>query len=147
MSDETQQLTSTQEATPGKDGGKSGQSSPSNSPDLRGTFSLSPGGATTGLPSSPAMVHINTEAKVQHTWYTLSSLDPAHIELFRVNCQIAEQKSAESRRNANVDNRIHDNIVRQMQLRQIPDAKNWKTWSNDLLFINLHNDDSTQWKN
>ena len=114
MSDEIQQITSTQGTTPGKEGGKSGQSSPANSSDLRGAFSLSPGGATTGIPGSPAMVHINTEAKVQHTWYTLSSLDPAHIELFRINCQNAEQKGAESKRNANVDNQIQVNLVRQM---------------------------------
>ena len=79
MSDEIQQITSTQGTTPGKDGGKSGQSSPSNSPDLRGTFSLSPGGATTGLPSSPAMVHINTEAKVQHTLLANILPDMSHI--------------------------------------------------------------------
>jgi hypothetical protein len=137
MSDENQQNILNQDNTAGKEGGTSGQSSPVNSSELRGAFSLSPGGANTGMPSSPAVVHINTEAKVQHTWYTLSSLDPAHFELFRVNCQIAEQKGAESKRNANVDNHIHDNLVRQMQVRQIPDATNWRNWSNDLFFINL----------
>ena len=136
MSDENQQKTLTQD-TPGKEGGTRGQSSPSNSSDIRGAFSLSPGGANSGIPGSPAVVQINTESKVQHTWYTLTALAPANIELFRINCQTAEQKGAESKRNANVDIQLHDNLLRQMQVRQIPDATNWKTWSNDLFFTNL----------
>jgi len=125
--------------TEGRETGLTGQSSPSTTALPRSAlFTSSPGGtSTTQNANGPVVISTVTETKAQHTWYTLTKLEPACIESFRQNCQIAEQKGVDSRRNENIAPDLVNGIVRQLKDRHIEDFRNWKKWDNILFFSNF----------